>query len=466
MNSNNNGTFTFTHLKALLPQLPILLIVFAHFQKIYASNCEPGPSGNSGFLRLKADLYRQCTVVLTIIVEDSWVIQEVYIGCFNCAKTALILEELISIDDVLRVTALVSWNDVSFTKIDLDNRWNSVHRYINQLGLERNIQRFKEFENVTDRNGSFCKSGKVFKEDICLYDILLERNNCTNPICRLLLQISFSYQNAIDVDNEFDLLYMVPFGAQYESLKFALIFSTNEKMKGTTILELLSPFQISVWMYVVLAMLFMSALLAKFNSKMFNSTWFWVLSILLEMDGNIKKRIDWNIGHLMCIWLYGSILLRNFYTSQMYSHLTKEPEPTNLPKSINEMFFNTTVTILADQDVAFALACHLITWRRYDIDNTPEKFKEKPEYLKRIRIISAAMNDFFLEFLRSTSISNPIRFFWEILWAQWEVRWGYYFRMSNVSEICCAVPHYWRKELVKRPVCFTGITDFWKAADL
>ncbi|CAL8068424.1 unnamed protein product [Orchesella dallaii] len=175
------------------------------------------------------------------------------------------------------------------------------------------------------------------REDKCLMNIILERNNCN---------VATIFINA----NTQKSSYIGPFAAQFDSLKFSVILGSDENQKGHNWKDLVSPFTAVVWPLVFLSMFYFT--------RFFD--WFSVISIFLEKGFSsiipLSKGATWN---LILVWLYCSFLIRNFYTSQMYSHLTKFPDPTNLPKSIKELFDKKTLPILCEHILAFHLLDHI-----------------------------------------------------------------------------------------------------------
>jgi len=101
-----------------------------------------------------------------------------------------------------------------------------------------------------------------------------------------------------------------------------------------------------VWWFIIAAMLCLSS---RFG-------WFGIISILLEKQfkPNFKRN-----SNLILLWLFAALLLRNLYTSQMYSHLTKLPPPVNLPKTIQQLFRNESkLQVLAEYSLASQISQH------------------------------------------------------------------------------------------------------------
>ncbi|CAL8068420.1 unnamed protein product [Orchesella dallaii] len=143
---------------------------------------------------------------------------------------------------------------------------------------------------------------------------------------------------------------MIPFAAQFDSLKFSVILGTHEGHNGHSWKGLISPFGSLVWVTVLLAMFLLSRFFGMFS----------VVSIFLEKGHTSTKSLRREAAcNLILLWLFCSFLIRNFYTSQMYSHLTKFPDPTNLPKSIKELFYNKTMPILCEPHVEGRSLMHI-----------------------------------------------------------------------------------------------------------
>ncbi|CAL8068414.1 unnamed protein product [Orchesella dallaii] len=348
------------------------------------------------------------SIFILIIFGNSGGIKTVHLSCFNCPKPPKMINDLKRKGDVFKLTALIPWTDVSSTKVHLDDYWRTLHLNLNQIGFYNSDRISRKFNKTSTGIRCFNRNDERDSEQNCLYNILLHRNNCTVPDCKNLLKFSFVHFPAVYIlEGMVEFAYYFPFGTQFDSVKFIMILSTDDQRKASTFEGLFSTFSLSVWLYLFLAILLVSIALSKFTGTPYSLSSLWVVAILLENDGNLNEQSEWTMGHLLVFWLYGSLLIRNFYTSQMYSHLTTQPEPSDLPKSINEMFLNSSVMILADDNLATKLSQQFKQITGLKIV-TSRKALQTHGYFKRIRVMSTASKEFSLQIVKNASLSLPL----------------------------------------------------------
>lgn len=95
-----------------------------------------------------------------------------------------------------------------------------------------------------------------------------------------------------------------------------------------------------IWFCVIISFVIVGATLSVTGFKLGRAT-YWLLSIMLEQGANLQSR--WKPSNALAIFscMYMAIVLKNFYTSTMYSNLIEPPEAKNIPESIYELFSST-----------------------------------------------------------------------------------------------------------------------------
>ncbi|CAL8068410.1 unnamed protein product [Orchesella dallaii] len=297
--------------------------------------------------------------VLTLIDMEN---NKVYLGCFACQKPKKFIRTLENYADAEGMENVVSFVDVTQHRLrsipNLHSVYNSLHRDWKQLGVEINFGKVSKSGMKIELRQCNSRNPYLDLEEKCiLYDILL-RNNCSSEKCRQVVFNNFQYLATVYVNSDLEDHFFGPFGAQFEGLKFSLILSSNEK-NGQNFRALLLPLSYTVWFYIVLA-IFCLTFVLSFKSRFGRHlAWFWVVAGLLEKGCDLKCHKNLKIMYLFIVWLFATFLLRNFYTSDMYSHLTKIAPPKNLPESIQEIFRNTTIPVYAETGLAAQLRRHL-----------------------------------------------------------------------------------------------------------
>ncbi|CAL8068428.1 unnamed protein product [Orchesella dallaii] len=347
------------------------------------------------YFRISENMLSSIFLVLAIDEEDAS-ISGVYINCFSCEKApsfSQVLGNITGRKTIETFISLINLRHVPVSKHKLDEIWWGMHSSWNNLGvLLSDALIWGQRVAPPGSLKRLCSAMEIQHEteDRCLLNVILDRNNCTSQWCKNVLQRSFVFIAAIFLNSNLQKeVYMTPFGAQFDSLKFSLILGEEENQKGYSWKGLVSPFKGLTW----LAILFIGFGLALFLD------WFVIIEVFLEKGCSaIKSLRGGAICNIILGWLFCSFLIRNFYTSQMYSHLTKLPPPKNLPKSIKELLDNKTVLILSENSLASHLAQHIKFINEF---RNISSYKLDPDFssFRRIQVIKTRqqVSQFFKE---------------------------------------------------------------------
>lgn len=137
---------------------------------------------------------------------------------------------------------------------------------------------------------------------------------------------------------------VIPQGVEIATLRYCVIGETQDrKVAGhqNSISALLKPFKLETWLIFLSA--FSLYLIIYFLKETFSLRWLlWLYATTFEQGDNFNwwKNRKWS-GYLFLLvscWLFQVFLLRNYYTSTMYSEITKEPAPNYLPSGVLDLF--------------------------------------------------------------------------------------------------------------------------------
>ncbi len=107
---------------------------------------------------------------------------------------------------------------------------------------------------------------------------------------------------------------------------------------------ILSPFSLGSWIVAVFSF-FVAGLIMLLSLANFNP-FFWIATILLEQNDFASGKINKANIAIVLAWLYAAHILRNVYTSNLYTYITLE-NPVYFPNSFEEIVNESNITLLA-----------------------------------------------------------------------------------------------------------------------
>lgn len=132
------------------------------------------------------------------------------------------------------------------------------------------------------------------------------------------------------------------------ALKYCVIGRDPHRFRAErqSILSLIYGFRGEVWLTFALSSI-LTGILISYTSKKFAQTtsdrfsWTvgWLYSTSLEQRDDGGNTRNWKNWQLLIGWLYLTILVRNLYTSNLYSDITKKLPPSNLPLNITATMY-------------------------------------------------------------------------------------------------------------------------------
>ncbi|CAL8092251.1 unnamed protein product [Orchesella dallaii] len=126
------------------------------------------------------------------------------------------------------------------------------------------------------------------------------------------------------------------YGQNQIDFTFQIIIPKVRVLEGN-LAAFLIPFEATVWVFTLLTMVSISIWLVWVEKQRVDVVLIWQFSILLEQDGGELKQSRFQAKVITMMWIFCTILLRQFYNSSLYSFITAEPKPTDLPQSVHEV---------------------------------------------------------------------------------------------------------------------------------
>lgn len=173
----------------------------------------------------------------------------------------------------------------------------------------------------------------------CTQRVILSNHNCTSASCYLLFNQLFSFGKFQTFEGSYELEYstatrtVLTFGYKFRHLQYALFHISPAKqskaMQG--VLSLLQPISNLGWIMIMVTFGLVALTFKLFKIR--NPIWT-TLKVMLENDIEIHSFRSWK-STAAIIWIFACILLRNVYTSSLYSYITAVPLPS-VPNSFKE----------------------------------------------------------------------------------------------------------------------------------
>ncbi|CAL8129006.1 unnamed protein product [Orchesella dallaii] len=239
---------------------------------------------------------------------------------------------------------------------EVDSIWKFYHSNKNNIkrGLKISKSKRKSFMNVYYYNDDCIMEylGKFFHKDekYCLESIIFQHLNFTPGTTDSEDERFWIYHKTINL-KPFTRIHWKSsssVGARYYGIHYSTIVKIEEgHTLKTNVFVLLSPFTFSDWLAIIICVSLLGITLKLTGFK--EQVYFWIIVSILEQGETRKKYISIKNMHLIISWLFASIIIRNLYSSDLYSFLTKKPEATNLPKSFIELIRNHTTLILSTE---------------------------------------------------------------------------------------------------------------------
>lgn len=296
---------------------------------------------------------------------------EIKIGCYTCPKLGITTE---SNEEQFhtKMSTTLTFVEVKSPQINLKSIlsiWKILHRKLNNFGLKSYnelLQIYKTRYSCTNKplllkpNGSL---NELETEEYCTKLITFQKLNCTSAHCKEIMRTNLFYLGAVSSDKHVLMENSIPISdsAEFDGLGFFIVLGKDESGQRfkMAIQNFLLPLPYTIWLGILLSFLSFLILL-RLSGVLINKSVLWLYSVALDQGDNMTKSRNSLNWYLIIIWLLMMLVLKNAYNCKMYSHLTKSPEPQNIPKTFHSLFFELGINdlnILVDR-VSYANIAH------------------------------------------------------------------------------------------------------------
>lgn len=196
-------------------------------------------------------------------------------------------------------------------------------------------------QNLLRSNIKEESNGKQVNVADCIKNILQQY------LCQSCFEIFKNVYQKQGVSGILSHNHIVPYDVHVNEIRFTrFIEKPSSKMANVSILTLLQPLSLTGWITVLVVICFLGAMLKATGFQ--TNPYYWLFVTLIEQGDDRtldQKRSNW---FLILSWLVVlALLLRNIYTSSLYTFMTKDPGP---PKRVAE---KTNLDIFADKSIRF-----------------------------------------------------------------------------------------------------------------
>lgn len=229
--------------------------------------------------------------------------------------------------------------------------------------------------------------------DACLKTSFLSLLNCSQfEVCHHLVISYFKVPVS-----RMDMLHahVVSHAAVFYGSRYTLFYEKPKgKWENVSVFSLLSPFEWYGWVLILGASMLVGSTLKIIGFD--DHPYFWLFCTFLEGGDDAKWFLNRHNFILILIWLLPfSLLLRNTYTSSLYSLITKDPGPGNIPATFDEILNNNDIKYLSDDDHHYNILTKMGEWSKYVKPNQMFKLKSVFEKLSSNESVTEVIQNLF-----------------------------------------------------------------------
>ncbi|CAL8131079.1 unnamed protein product [Orchesella dallaii] len=287
---------------------------------------------DTAILKTADPLSRSIVSVFTtaIIIFVDLKENSIFLACFSCHRhTALYKHVPDSIAYPASVKEIPKWSIKSLNT--LKKYRENLHSNLNfkMENSKQNCYKINSYQIVPKYEGEACET----------YEMYFRYINCSNfEDCTYfnVYKLGLSPLTPTEMLLRFGTPQAIPYGQNESDFTFQVLLP-KAYFLDTKLSAFLFPFNDFVWISLfVVAIAFLIWLIFVERRNVLD-TFLWLFAVLMENDGHmLKMQRFWGKVFLL-YWIFGGILLRNFYNSSLYSLMTAEQEREDFPQNINEL---------------------------------------------------------------------------------------------------------------------------------
>lgn len=166
----------------------------------------------------------------------------------------------------------------------------------------------------------------IDKLQACILFLVKESLNCTSDSCLGLLGIRFQFGNLPN-----PAYIPLSYGAQFHGIRFSVFIDKRKELEASlNVVSIMYPITLWGWVAIFCSFFWIGSAL-KASTKLSYGVWFWLFCTFLEQLDDLRSFRNYRNWFLLLIWLFAALMFRNVYTSSMFTYLTLQPSPKNIP---------------------------------------------------------------------------------------------------------------------------------------
>lgn len=231
----------------------------------------------------------------------------------------------------------------SYEKFIFHPKVFNIPRQVRTIKQMQNIVKkyaFKTAEFVQSKDCPFeTQQERKYYWINCIKELITQKLNCTSKLCLTELNFGFGLRPQDSFEKPY---FWNAHGSEFQGIR-NLVFYVSTKSRNW--FALLSPFSVVDWVAILasICLVGVTLWLSKFKCNPF----FWLFDVILEQNDDKRSKLNRVNVALVMVWLYVAHVLRNAYTSNMYSYMTLEQNPSDLPNSFEEITKDKDVVLLS-----------------------------------------------------------------------------------------------------------------------
>lgn len=210
----------------------------------------------------------------------------------------------------------------------------------------KTIFNIKSFEMSSRLSTHICPLGskrqntfqQSYSWNVCATSWFKSRINCSVDSCEYFVEFQFHSIRFTDIDEG---KFLISHGSEFYGPIYTLFYF---KADHRNMFSLLSPFTLGGWVIFSANCCFVGFVL--WLAKVAFNPFYWVFTVILEQNDDRRAKINKASVVVVSAWLYVAFIFRQAYTSNLYSYMTIEKPPSDLPNTLANILNDNSVKLL------------------------------------------------------------------------------------------------------------------------
>lgn len=268
------------------------------------------------------------TKIFLFTLSDFGKLISVHTGCYICPHKRGIKTN----ENKTNTISLVLQKNIPTSISSLNRHWELIHQKL--IGEESGV-----VERLKLRKPSCFERYDAAKQQSqhieCIIHNIIYHLNCSLSECDSY--IDFGVNKRLKMTKIQKPIFS--YGVEYEGYKFYTVlgFAESSRIRNFDLQKFLNPFDFQVWLLLISLIVVAGIVLTCAHTPIVK-VWALLIGILLEQGDDFQISRNRVNSIIIAFWLLTCIILRIFYSSLMYSNLTKPGLPDTLPTSFRDLF--------------------------------------------------------------------------------------------------------------------------------